>query len=59
MGNWCIVAVGKDGGQVVLDRSVSRDRADELRRMLLSCDIFREVRIERDHDHPDRPSCRA
>ena len=48
MDSWCIVAIGADGGRVVLDRSISRERADELRRMLVSCHVFREVRVEND-----------
>jgi hypothetical protein len=53
MGSWCIVAIGADGGRVVLDRSVTRERADELRQMLVSCQIFREVRVEEDQDRQD------
>jgi hypothetical protein len=56
MGSWCIVAIGADGGRVVLDRSVSRERADELRQMLVSCQIFREVRVEEDQDRQEQRS---
>src|SRR6185436_3405237 len=37
MPNWCVAAVGADGHRVVLDRFVSRERAEELRQMLVSC----------------------
>jgi len=49
---WKIVGVGTDGGRVVLDRFVTRERAHELRQMLLSCEVFREVLVERDQDRP-------
>ena len=48
MPNWCVAAVGADGHRVVLDRFVSRERAEELRQMLVSCQVFREVAIERE-----------
>ena len=48
MPNWCVAAIGADGHRVVLDRFLSRERADELRRMLISCHVFRDVAVERE-----------
>ena len=48
MPNWCVAVIGEDGHRVVLDRYLSRERAEELRRMLLSCNVFRQVAVERE-----------
>lgn len=45
---WRIAAVGMNGNRVVLDRNLSHERAEELRRMLTACNVFQAVYIELD-----------
>lgn len=47
---WHITALGIDGKRVVLDRYLSRERAEELRQMLASSNVFRAVYVEPDDD---------
>lgn len=47
---WRIAAVGMNGNRVVLDRNLSQERAEELRRMLTACNVFRAVYIELDDE---------
>jgi hypothetical protein len=45
---WRISAVGSNGKRVVLDRNLSRERTEELRRILAACNVFQSVYIEQD-----------
>lgn len=47
---WRIAALGMDGKRVILDRYLSRERAEELRQMLTSSNVFRAVYIEQDDE---------
>ena len=51
MGNkWRIAALVMEGKRVILDRDLSRERAEELRQMLASSNVFRAVYIEQDDE---------
>jgi hypothetical protein len=45
---WRITALGINGKRVVLDRHLSRERAEELRQMLAASNVFQAVYVELD-----------